>query len=151
MDPLIDPPRSVTRAVALGCDRDRAWSLIATAEGWARWLGSDVRLDPEVGGAIGLRDDDGAARVGRVVAAEHGRSLTFEWSPVGDAATRSTITLTLDDDEDGASRLTVVERPGGGGRASWLDAGAAWDARLVALEVDVALAGPLAGVTAPAL
>ena len=146
----------VVRSVDLDCDADRAWALVATEDGLGRWLGGDVRLDPTVGGALGVRDDDGTVRVGRVLAAEEGRSLTFEWAPVGDRAARTTVTLTVEGpDPDGGgpggtSRVTVVERPAGGARvAACLDAGAAWDQRLLGLELDVLAHGRLA--VAPAL
>ncbi len=141
---------TVVRSVTVDCDVTRAWTLISTADGLARWLGDDVRLDPRVGGALGVRDDDGTDRIGRVVDAEEGRSLTFEWAPVGDSAARSTVTLVVDGDDDGA-RVTVVERPTGGARAACLDAGAAWDDRLLGLELDVLARGPLGAVAAPAL
>lgn len=161
LSPLSSSPRddgdpapgsdAVVRRVALGCDREEAWSLIATAEGLERWLGREVRLEPVAGGRLGLRDDGGALRIGQVVAVDEGRSLTFEWAEAGDAAARSTVSLTLDEGDDGTTQVTVEERASGGRVAACADAGAAWDDRLLALELDVVVAGPLGLVLAPAL
>lgn len=141
----------VVRSVGLACDRDRAWQLVASADGLGRWLGGDVRLDARVGGVLGVRDEDGTLRIGHVVEVDHGRSLTFDWAPAGDSAARSMVELRVEADVAGGSRVTVVERLSGGGIASWLDAGAAWDDRLRGLEIDSLVRGPLATAAAPAI
>lgn len=124
----------VIRSVRLDLDRAAAWRLVGTEEGLARWLGGDVELDPSAGAALRVTDDDGVERVGRVVDVETGRRLAFEWA--GDDGAASTVSFTLEDDGDG-SRVTVVEEPAGGSIAACLDAGVAWDHRLLHLEVDV--------------
>lgn len=142
----VDPagePTTVVRSVDLDCELDVAWGLVATAEGLDRWLGTDARLDPVAGGIVGVRDDGGALRTGRVVEVDEGRSLVFEWAEVGDAASRSTVTLTVEGDGDGTSRVTVEERRAGGLVACCADAGSDWDGRLLSLELDVLVAGPL--------
>lgn len=133
----------VVRSVRLDVDREAAWDLVGTEAGLARWLGGEIRLDPSAGASLRVRDDDGVERVGRVVEVDAGRALTFEWATADGAA--STVTLTVDDDGDG-SRVTVVEEPlAGGSVAACLDAGAAWEHRMLHLEV-----GALALRSAPA-
>ena len=138
----METPARVVRSVRLDLDRDAAWRLVGTTDGLARWLGADVHLDPSAGAALRVRDDDGVERRGRVVEVDDGRSLAFEWGT--DDGTSSTVTLTVDDDGDG-SRVTVVEEHAGGSMAACLDAGAAWDHRMLHLEV-----GALALRRAPA-
>lgn len=138
----------VVRTVHLDLDREAAWRLVGTEAGLARWLGGEVRLDPSAGAALRVVDDDGVARTGRVLDVDDGRSLTFAWSDDDGAA--STVTLTVEGDDDGhgdgdggGSRVTVVEERAGGSVAACLDAGAAWDHRLLHLEL-----GSLAAVPA---
>jgi uncharacterized protein YndB with AHSA1/START domain len=135
-------PTRVVRSVRLDVDRDAAWDLVGTEAGLARWLGGDVRLDPSAGAALTVRDDDGVERVGRVVEVDAGRRLSFEWA--GDDGTASTVTFTVTDEGEG-SRVTVVEEPAGGSVAACLDAGEAWEHRLLHLE-----AGALSLRAAPA-
>lgn len=144
-----DDQHRVVRSVGLDCDLDAAWRLVATPEGLDRWMGTDIRLDPVVGGSLGVHEHSGAVRSGRVVEVDPGRTLAFEWAEVGDAASRSTVTITVEEVGEGSSRVTVEERRAGGAVASCLDAGAAWDDRLMALELDVARAGPLGRSLAP--
>ena len=132
----------VVRTVHLDVDRDAAWDLVGTEAGLARWLGGAVHLDPSAGAALRVRDDEGVERVGRVVEVDAGRTLAFEWTT--DDGTASTVTFTVDEDGDG-SRVTVVEEPAGGSIAACLDAGAAWEHRMLHLEV-----GALALRAAPA-
>lgn len=138
----MESPTRVVRSVRLDVDRDAAWDLVGTEAGLARWLGGEVRLDPSAGAALRVRDDDGVERIGRVVEVDAGRALTFEWA--GDDGAASTVTFTVDDDGDG-SRVTVTEEASGGSIAACADAGAAWDHRMLHLEV-----GALALRSAPA-
>ncbi|HEX7135471.1 MAG TPA: SRPBCC domain-containing protein [Iamia sp.] len=125
-------PARVVRSVRLDVDRDEAWGLVGTAAGLSRWLGGDVELDPTAGAALRIRDEEGVERLGTVVEIDDGRALTFEWA-ADDGAT-STVTFTVDDDGEG-SRVTVVEEHAGGSIAACLDAGAAWEHRMLHLEV----------------
>ncbi len=133
--------RRVTRSVRLDVDPEAAWRLIGTEEGLGLWLGGEVVLDPVVGAALRVVDDDGTARTGRVLDVDEGRRLTFAWED--DDGTASTVTLAVDPDEAGGSRVAVVEERAGGSVAACADAGAAWSHRLVHLEL-----GALAGVPA---
>jgi uncharacterized protein YndB with AHSA1/START domain len=122
----------VVRSVRLDLDRDAAWDLIGTEAGLARWLGGDVTLDPTAGAALRVRDDDGVERVGRVLEVDDGRALSFEWAADDEVA--STVTFTVESDDEG-TRVTVVEERAGGSVAAFLDADAAWDHRMLHLEV----------------
>ncbi len=124
----------VVRTVRLDVDRGTAWDLVGTQEGLARWFGGEVELDPSAGAALRVTDDDGVERVGRVVDVDAGRTLSFEWATDDGAA--SSVTFTVEEDGDG-SRVTVVEEPAGGSIAACLDAGVAWDHRMLHLEVGV--------------
>lgn len=121
----------VVRSVRLDLDRDAAWDLVGTQDGLARWLGGDVVLDPTVGAALRVRDDEGVERVGRVLEVDTGSTLTFEWAT--EDGTASTVTFTVEDDGEG-SRVTVAEEPAGGSIAACIDAGEAWDNRMLHLE-----------------
>lgn len=134
----------VVRSVRLDLSQEAAWDLVGTEAGLARWLGGDVRLDPSAGAALHVVDDDGVERAGRVLDVDEGRSLTFEWADASGAA--STVTFTVEGDDDGGSRVTVVEEPTGGTVAACLDAGAAWDHRMLHLELgSLALVPAFAG------
>jgi len=129
---------AVTRSVVLDVEPEQAWRMIGTEEGLAQWLGAEVTAAPEAGGALRLVDDDGVERRGRILDVEHGRRLRFTWSPADgddDLGEASTVTLSLDRTPAGATRVTVVEARSGGRVAACLDAGAAWDQRLVGLEL----------------
>jgi uncharacterized protein YndB with AHSA1/START domain len=123
----------VVRSVHLDLGRDAAWDLVGTEAGLARWLGGDVSLDPTAGAALRVRDDDGVERVGRVLAVDAGRALTFEWAD-DEGADPSTVTFTVTEDGDG-SRVTVVEERAGGSVAACADAGDLWEHRMLHLEV----------------
>lgn len=133
-------PARVVRSVRLDLDQETTWDLIGTEAGLARWLGGEVRLDPSAGAALRVVDDDGVARTGRVLDVDDGRSLTFAWADDDGAA--STVTFTVEGDDDGGSRVTVTEERAGGTVAACLDAGAAWDHRLLHLELGSLVAVP---------
>jgi uncharacterized protein YndB with AHSA1/START domain len=138
---------AVRRRIGLDVDRDAAWALVGTSDGLARWLAAEVELDPSVGGALRVVEHDGTVRIGRVREVDVGHRLSFEWTD-GDGLT-STVDLTVEDEGDGASRVTVVETAAAGGRmCARLDVGG-WDDRAFALEVAgldrSLLVGPAAG------
>jgi uncharacterized protein YndB with AHSA1/START domain len=137
-----DAPATFTRSVDLDVDLDAAWRLVGTAAGLASWLGDDVHVDLAPGGALRLRDDDGTTRAGTVTAVRPGRELAFRWAGPGDDA--SAVTIRVDEGDDGRARVTVTEvLASSGGRAlACADAGAAWDARLLGLELGALVATP---------
>ena len=82
----------------------------------AAWLGEVVELEPVAGGAVIVREPDGATRRGLVERAEPGRELVFRWRRLAGAgpglevgeATRVAFAL---EDEGADTRLTVTEEP----------------------------------------
>jgi len=142
--------RTVRREVILDATADELWDLLTDPAELGGWLGDEVRLDPTPGGAASVLTDDGTVRHGRVVEAEAGRRLGFTWWPEDDERMASTVRFTIDQ-EGGRTRLTVVEtlpepsatlrngsgRNGAAKACSLADAGAAWDDRLLGLEVRI--------------
>lgn len=93
---------SVRREVTLPVDPERAWELITDPDELEGWLADEVELDPEEGGAVHVRFEDGEERWGTVEEADPERRLVFHW---GD----SRVEWTLDPVEHG-TRFVVVER-----------------------------------------
>jgi uncharacterized protein YndB with AHSA1/START domain len=135
--------RTVRREVILDATADELWTLLTDPVELGGWLGDEVQLDPTPGGAASVLAGDGTVRNGRVVEAEAGRRLGFTWWPEDDETLASTVRFTLDQEGE-RTRLTVVEtlpepsasvRNGSAKACSLADAGAAWDDRLLGLEV----------------
>lgn len=134
------PTVAVIRTVDLDLDPDAAWHLAGSAAGLGSWLGADVEVDLAPGGALHLRDDDGTRRTGTVTGVDPGRSVSFRWT---DGEVASDVTITVDGGPEGRSRVTVTEVARTGGRLmACADAGAAWDGRLLALELGALTAAP---------
>ncbi len=135
-------PSAIERTVHLDATPDDAWQLLTDPTELAGWLGDpvDLALTPGRGGRLVVDGDERRVRVDTV---DEARLLRFTWWSDADPAAASTVTFTLDADEDG-SRLTVVEAPvlGAGPVCHVLDASAAvggpddpWTRALLALEV----------------
>lgn len=143
-------PLTIRRSVDLDVDARVAWRLVGSEEGLAAWLGAEVEAEVVAGGALHLRDDDGAVRSGTIEAVDPGRSLTFTWSPrpdgPGEGGAPSTVTLAVDALGEGRARVTVVESlpTSGGSVLARMDAGAAWDHRLLHLELGALARSPVA-------
>lgn len=136
----------VHRSITLDASLEEAWLFLTDPTELAAWLGTPT----EVGGQPGLIELDGTTR--RLVPGEvdAGRRISFTWWPATDPEAASQVTLTLTAEGD-RTTLTVEEAPGaraGGGRCSIADVGAAWDGRLVDLEL-ACLAGT--GAFTPAI
>ena len=56
------PMPSVRREVVLPVEPDRAWELITDPAELEGWLADEVELDPEEGGAVHVRFEDGEER-----------------------------------------------------------------------------------------
>jgi hypothetical protein len=95
----------VMREVVVDAGVDDVWRLLVDAEERAEWIGDEARA---------LELDD-------VV---EGRQVSWRWDDGGD------VTITVDADGEGRTRLTVVERPG-----VTCCVARDWDDRLLALEV----------------
>src|SRR6478735_10607120 len=93
---------TVERTVALDVDRQRLWDLIATPEGWRRWLVDEARLVDGVGVVV----DAGVERRVRITEVIDRESVAFTWWEDGDPTTVSHVRLTIADD----GGLRIVER-----------------------------------------
>ena len=93
---------SVRREVVLPVEPARAWELITDPSELEGWLAEEVELEPEEGGDVHVRFEDGEERWGTVEEVEPERRLTFSW---GD----SRVEWVLQPVPEG-TRLVVVER-----------------------------------------
>ena len=93
---------SVRREVVLPVETERAWELITDPSELEGWLAEEVELDPEEGGDVHVRFEDGEERWGTVEEVEPERRLAFSW---GD----SRVEWVLQPVPEG-TRLVVVER-----------------------------------------
>lgn len=106
----------VTRTVALPASRDEVWQALTSPEELSAWLGEVLELELRAGGAVTVREPDGATRRGIVETAEPGRALVLRWRRLSGAggslevggATR--VVFELEDDPAGTA-LTVREEP----------------------------------------
>ncbi len=92
----------IERELELDAPTDEVWDAI-TADGW---LADEVRLDLCPGGDAWFRSED-EERIGWVEEAVAPSRLAFWWSAGEEPASR--VELTLEPDEDGGTRLRVVE------------------------------------------
>jgi len=134
--------RIVRRTVELHTSADELWDLLADPVELTSWLGSEGEVALWPGGLGRLVDADGTVRRISVDRVEVGRSIGFTWWVDGDESSASTVELTIGDPDgrDDASTLTVIERPlarAGGTTCQLADAAAAWDDRLLGLELSV--------------
>ncbi|MGH9244686.1 MAG: SRPBCC family protein [Acidimicrobiales bacterium] len=125
----------ITRDVTLDTSAEEAWRLLTDEAELSAWLADEVTLDARPGGTGRLVDGD-EVRAAIVDEIEDGKALRLLWWTVGDAGGPvSEVTFTLAPAEQG-TRVHVVERVRGGvgpkGRAL---AAAAWDDRLLGLEL----------------
>ncbi len=128
---------SVVRSVVLAADRAAVWRAISSDDGLAGWLAESATVDVRPGGEGTVRFAGGHERRVRVDEVEPGASIAFRWAPgtMPDAETR--VELRLEDEEDGATRITVVETgfaaSGSQARGRAAAAAWAWEAALMAL------------------
>ena len=93
---------SVRREVVLPVEPERAWELITDPAELEGWLADEVELEPEEGGDVHVRFEDGEERWGTVEEVDPERRLAFVW---GD----SRVEWVLQPVPEG-TRLVVVER-----------------------------------------
>ena len=93
---------SIRREVVLPVEPERAWELITDPDELEGWLADEVELEPEEGGEVHVRFEDGEERWGTVEEVEHERRLAFVW---GD----SRVEWVLQPVPEG-TRLVVVEQ-----------------------------------------
>jgi uncharacterized protein YndB with AHSA1/START domain len=100
---------ALRRETELDASRDAVWPLVADPDGLATWLADDVELDAVAPGERGVVLEDGELRHVTIEEVEEGRRVALSWcAPGGDP---SLVELTLDDLEDGRTRMVVVEVP----------------------------------------
>ena len=98
----------VERSIELPVEADQVWEALVDDELLSDWLGDDVSIDPEPGGALDVRDGD-ERRVGVVERVERGRHLGLRWWPETRPDETSEVELVLVPVTTG-TRLTVIER-----------------------------------------
>ncbi len=92
----------VEREITVAARPKDVWRALTDEALLSEWLAPEVELDPEEGGELFVRTEDGEERWGTVDAVEEGRRLAFTW---GD----SSVELTVDAVSDGRTRVRVVE------------------------------------------
>lgn len=100
---------AVRRETVLDAPRDEVWARIASPEGLESWLADEVALDAVEPGASGTVVEDGVQRRVTIDEVEDGRRVALSWCT--DGGDPSVVELTLDDVDDRATRLVVVELP----------------------------------------
>ena len=145
LDSELDADLVVERWVDLDLDADQLWDLVATADGWRRWLVDGGEVDLRDGGSGQVVEGDVERQV-RVLSVERGRGVTFRWWDQEHPQAASEVTISIVHGAAGRPGLAIVERV----RASGLSAAAlasrldavrfAWEVRAC-----VAWAGSLTG------
>lgn len=97
----------VRRQIVLEAPVDEVWEAITDPEQLAGWFANEVELDVREGGGGWFRWANGETREASVDTVEPHRRLGFTWAEPGEDASR--VDLTLEEEADGATRLTVVE------------------------------------------
>jgi uncharacterized protein YndB with AHSA1/START domain len=106
----------VVRRVRIAASRDDVWRALTRRDLLSEWLGEVIELDATAGGAIVVRDPDGATRRGLVELIEPERKLIFRWrrlagsGPGLEVGEATRVAFELEDDASG-TRLTVTEEP----------------------------------------
>jgi uncharacterized protein YndB with AHSA1/START domain len=102
---------ALRRETVLDAPRDEVWPLVAEPDGLATWLADDVELDAVAPGERGVVREDGELRHVTIEEVEAGRRVALSWCAPGGAP--SLVELTLDDleDDEGRTRMVVVEIP----------------------------------------
>ena len=105
----MDTPLTIERLIDLDLPADELWALIATPEGWQRWMvaHAGVELLP---GSVGTVVDDGVARAVRIHDLVGRRSVTFHWSEVGRPDDLSRVTLEIVETSSGRRAIKVTEQ-----------------------------------------
>ena len=100
---------TITRTVDVDLDRAELWALIGTTVGWEQWLiesADDAALLP--GASLQVIDHDGVRRSVTVTEVDAGRSISFRWHDVGEAAD-SAVTLAINESTDGCPQILITE------------------------------------------
>jgi len=105
----MDAPLTIERLIDLDLPADELWALIATGEGWQRWMVDRAGL-PVAPGSSGTVVDDGVERAVLVHEVIDRRSVTFHWGEVGRIDDLSRVTLEIVETSEGRRALKVTEQ-----------------------------------------
>ena len=120
-------PVSTTRSVTLDAPVTEVWDEVADPDGFGSFLGGPTEVDLRPGGVGRALLEDGDRSI-LITAVEPGRRLSWQWA-TGDGEISSVEVVFEEEDEEPATRVTVIERsfvalPAGG--AATAQASAAW-------------------------
>lgn len=85
------------------------WKAVADPDRLGVWLGGDLDVEIRVGGRGSFRLPDGTTRRVFVLGVDDGHELCFRWWPDADPGVASTVTITVDEREEGESTVRVRE------------------------------------------
>jgi uncharacterized protein YndB with AHSA1/START domain len=98
-------PHTVKRSVLVQAPPDEVWAAVTDERLLSEWLAPEVELEPEQGGELVCRYEDGEERRGEVELVEEAERLAFRWHRDG---APSRVELLVDAVAAG-TRLTVIE------------------------------------------
>ena len=78
----------VEREITVAAQPKDVWRALTDEALLSEWLAPEVELDPEEGGELFVRTEDGEERWGTVDEVEEGRRLAFTW---GDSSVELTV------------------------------------------------------------
>jgi uncharacterized protein YndB with AHSA1/START domain len=70
---------TVTRSIVLDAPPARVWEALIDEVALSEWLAPEVELDPQQGGEVVCRYEDGEERRGEVELIEEAERLAFHW------------------------------------------------------------------------
>jgi uncharacterized protein YndB with AHSA1/START domain len=97
---------TVSRTVVLDAPPEQVWVALTDAAALSEWLAPEVELDPQEGGELVCRFDDGEERRGEVELVEEAERLAFRWRREGSGPSR--VEFVVDAVAEG-TRLIVTE------------------------------------------
>ena len=108
--------RTVSTERTIAADPEAVWDALTTDDGFAAWNGEGATIEAFPGGRI-----DTADRTGAVESVDAPTDLRYRWWPVDDPDRVSTVEVTVEPAEEGAT-VIVIERlvlpPTGAARAA---------------------------------
>jgi uncharacterized protein YndB with AHSA1/START domain len=97
---------TVARSVLLDVAPEQVWEAITDERALSEWLAPEVEVEPQVGGEIVCRYEDGEERRGEVELVEEAERLAFHWWREEGGPSR--VEFIVDAVAEG-TRLTVIE------------------------------------------
>jgi uncharacterized protein YndB with AHSA1/START domain len=129
---MADEVREVRREAEFEASPAELWEALTDERLLSEWLGADVEIEPEEGGALRVREGDDE-REGTVTRVEDERSIAFTWERNGSGLSEVEFVV---DAVVGGSRLIVVERALVGPTSM---SATTWSLRLAALATALTL------------